>query len=210
MLPAYYLASRHTRIYIGLIAPGVALSVYCFIIQAYGSMDVGNEIVGFVMLGTLRAFAGLGVGCICSAMYNTLCTAEWSPRVTAVMGMVEGLCFLSLPCLILFCDSLAASDVLFWVLLFAVLVILCFTGKTPIVRVLNRHGVRIGSYLGRLSLYIYLFHWFFALLFVHYIPDLSYWTGQLAYCLCVITASMVMMRLFAKPGGKPLPLTTKI
>ena len=206
MLPVYYLASNHRHIFIVLLAPISALSVYCYIIQAHGTMDVGNEIVGFVMLGTLRAFAGLCIGCICFAMYDKMNGMEWTQKRTAGLGILEGLCFLSLPCLIILQNSISKSDTLFWILIFSVLIVLCFTGKTPIARILNAYGTNVGLYLGRLSLYIYLFHWFFVLLFVNYIPGLSYWSGQLLYCLCVFSFSMVGMIWFNKKKNRRLAL----
>ena len=209
MLPVHYFASRHRHAYISLIAPVSTLSVYCFIMQNYGTMNVGNELVGFVMLGTLRAFAGLGLGCMCFAIYDKIRDLQWTQRSTVGLGIVEAICFLSLPCLILLRDSISSPDTLFWVLIFAILVIFCFSEKTPLVRILNRHGANAASYLGRLSLYIYLFHWFFVLLFVNYAPELSYCSGQLSYCLCVISASMLVMHLIDRQKNWQIIRATK-
>ena len=198
MLPVYYLASRHRQAYTNIIAPLAALFIYCYIMQAYGTVNVGNEMMGFVMLGTVRGFAGLSVGCICYAIYDKASKAKWKRGTSIGMGIIEILCFISLPCLIALRAYISEADVLFWVLIFAALILFCFAGKTPVARFLNSHVSRVGSYLGRLSLYLYLFHWFFVLLFVNYIPGLGYWQAQLFYCLCVFVFSIVAMPLFER------------
>lgn len=196
MIPVYFLAAHYRRLYTNIIAPVSALFIYCFFIQTYGTIDVGNEVAAFVMSGTLRAFAGLGIGCMCYCFYEKSNEAKWSKGAAASATIAEALCYLSLPCLIILQKYISKTDVFFWVFIFAILVFFGFTGKTKISIFLNSNGSHIASYLGRLSLYIYLFHWFFVFVFVSYVPELSYWQGQLMYSFCVILFSIVMMFIF--------------
>ncbi|MCL2818636.1 MAG: acyltransferase [Actinomycetia bacterium] len=196
MLPIYYLATRHRKTFTNFIAPLTILFFYCYIMQTYGTVDVGNEFAGFIMLGNLRGFAGLSAGCLCYAFYDRVRDATWSPATAFGLGTLEIACLLALPGLILLRSFISEADVLFWVLIFALLIVLCFVGRTPIARFLNSHFTRLGTYLGRLSLYLYLFHWFFVLLFVIYFPAMSYGLGALLYCASVILFSMVAMWFF--------------
>lgn len=196
MIPVYFLAAHYRRLYTNIIAPVSALFIYCFTIQSYGTLDVGNEVIAFVMSGTMRAFAGLGVGCVCYCLYEKARGVTWSKNVLTSANIAEALCYLSLPCLILLRAYISKPDGLFWVFIFAALIFWGFTGKTKIAIFLNSNAVSIASYLGRLSLYVYLFHWFFVLLFISYVPGLSYWQGQFIYALCVVLFSMMAMFIF--------------
>ena len=200
MIPVYFLARHCQKAYTNAIAPLAALFVYCFFMQSFGTINAGNEMVGFVMSGTLRAFAGLSVGCICCALYERVSAAKWSRAATVGASIIEVLCILSVACLILLRGWITAPDLLFWVPVFAVLVFFCFCSKTAVARLLNTRAVRVAVYLGKLSLYVYLFHWFFVLFFVQYVQGLDYLPGQLAYGTCVVLFSAAMMFLFERLG----------
>jgi peptidoglycan/LPS O-acetylase OafA/YrhL len=204
MIPTYYLASRFRSAFSGVIAPLIALLTYCYIMQTYETLNVGNEMVGFVMLGTLRAFAGLSVGCFSFALFEKL-NAKASRMSSVPSKIIEFICFLALPLLLVFNARLTESDVLFWLFIFAALIIFCFSDKTPIARFLNRNMTELGRYLGRLSLYIYLFHWFFVLLFTNYFQGLGYLTGQLTYICSVFLFSIIAMKVAGKINEKLKP-----
>ena len=198
MIPVHFLATYCQKAYTNVIAPLAALCVYCFFMQTYGTIDAGNEIVGFVMSGTLRAFAGLSVGCVCYALYKRASETQWSRAAITGASIAEVLCILSVACLIVLRDWIAAPDLLFWVPVFALLVFFCFSDKTVVAHFLNTHATRVAVYLGKLSLYVYLFHWFFVLFFVQCIPGLSYAPGQFAYGTSVVLFSALMMFLFER------------
>ena len=45
--------------------------IYAFIIQSYNTLDVGNEVAfGMIMVGNLRAFAGMSVGALAFYLYE--------------------------------------------------------------------------------------------------------------------------------------------
>lgn len=63
LVPFYFLARRFGKTFSGVIAPICMVFLYAYIIQAYGTLDVGNEVVlSAIMVGNLRAFAGLCTG----------------------------------------------------------------------------------------------------------------------------------------------------
>ncbi len=195
MIPVYYLAKYHRRAYINVIAPLSAFFIYAFIMQTYGTMDIGNEVVGFTLSANLRAFAGLGMGCICYALYEKNTVAEWSKKTRRAASILEIILVLALFVPIIWKDAFTPSDMLFWVPVFAVLLFLCFSNQTMVARFLNSHITRSAGYLGRLSLYIYLFHWFFVLLFKNIFSEPPYWTGVITYCSCVFVFSAFIMWL---------------
>ncbi len=193
MIPVYYLAKYHRRVYTNVIAPLSAVFIYVFIMQAYGTMDVGNEVVVFTLSANLRAFAGLSMGCLCYVVYEKASAAKWRKKVQITASALEILLVFSLIVPILWKDSFVPYDMLFWVPIFAALLFLCFSNQTLVARFLNTHFTRPANYLGRLSLYIYLFHWFFVQLFKNFFPELPYWVGMISYCTSVFVFSALMM-----------------
>ncbi|MDV0446623.1 hypothetical protein MsAg5_04710 [Methanosarcinaceae archaeon Ag5] len=196
MIPVYYLAVYYQKPYVNVISPLSVLLIYCYIMQNFGTMDVGNEVMVCVMSGVLRGFAGLSLGCICFAVYIKLKENSWSKKAVTTASILEILCYLALPCVVLFRNYIESPDMLFWIFLLAALVVLNFSGNTPISKLLNTRWTSLAFYLGKLSLYIYLFHWFFVLLFSNYFEGLGYWQGQILYCVIVILFSMGMMYIF--------------
>ncbi len=202
MIPVYYLAKYHRRPYTNVIAPLSAVFIYAFIMQTYGTMDIGNEVVLFTLSANLRAFAGLGVGCLCYVLYEKAAAKEWPKKMRGIASAIEILLVLALFVPIVWKDAFAPYDMLFWVPIFAVLLFFCFSNQTVVARFLNTHATRLGNYLGRLSLYIYLFHWFFVLLFANVFPGLPYWAGVGLYCVCVFGFSALMMWMLCSFRGK--------
>lgn len=198
MIPAYYLARYHRRAYVNFIAPLAALFIYGYIMQAHGNLDVGNEVVGFILLGNLRAFAGLGVGGMAFALYRHANAAGWTVKARRAACCIEAFCLLSIPALFLLGSYISAPGSLFWVPIWAALLFLAFSNQTPVLGFLNRRFTRAAAYLGRLSLYLYLFHWFFVNLFARYLAWLGFWPGLLLYLAVVVLFCAAAMWLFTK------------
>ncbi len=199
MIPVYFLATRHTKLYTNLIAPVSVVCIYGYMMQGYGTMDVGNEMVmGFIMLGLLRAFAGLSVGVIVYSIYVKVSALPGNKYRTGVFNVLDVLGYISLPCIIIMNPWLSQADMLFWVLIFGCLIMLGFLDASPISHFLNTHFVRLGAYLGKLSLYIYIFHWFITLIFANYFKGMPYAKGTLIFLIAVTLFSIAMMWLFER------------
>lgn len=197
MIPVYYLATRYPKAFTNVIAPVSAMCIYGYIMQGYGTMDVGNEMVmGFIMLGILRAFAGLCVGVVVYGIYTKISSMKESRGRTAVFSVIDVIGYISLPCIIILHKLLTFPDMLFYVFIFAFLILLAFLDETPISRFLNTHATKLGLYLGKLSLYVYIFHWFITKIFTGYFSGMPYVKGTLIFLAVDIVFSMIMMWLF--------------
>lgn len=159
LIPAYYLARKHTKVFAGVIAPLSAAAVYCLEINVYGTLDAGNEMLYIVMVGVLRAFAGISAGAFAALIFRILKTRTMTKRFRVGLSLIEALCCALVFCMVLLTDLLSAADMIMYIFVFAALIITFNLNETWIARALNGHGTRVWLLLGRLSLYMYLFHW---------------------------------------------------
>lgn len=171
MVPVYFLAQRLGRTFSHLIAPLSAMLIYAYEIQTYGTLNVGNELVGPMLLGNLRAFAGLCVGALAYQCGADLSHVKHPEQITKVLSVLDVAAWgMMVVLLVLPAGAIPAADGVLWVFFFAVLLINGTKDIGPVTHWLNRHGGRLTAILGSLSLYIFLFHWQILMLMGHYLP----------------------------------------
>lgn len=154
---AYPLAKHLKKWYLALVCPLVIIFVYSFIMQTMGTLNIGNEYLVVIMSAVLRALAGTCVGSLCYVGYARLKEHPFQRKKTA--ALVEIACYAGLVGLFFIPDSASDADSLFFILVFALLIVFGFANQTPVSRFLNAHGRKLFTYLGSLSLYLYLLHW---------------------------------------------------
>lgn len=157
LLIAYPLAKHLKKWYLTLVCPLVILFVYSYIMQTLGTMNIGNEYMGVVMSAVLRGLAGTCAGSLCYVGYARLKEHPFRRKKTA--ALVEIVCYAGLVGLFFIPDAANDADSLFFILVFALLIVFGFANQTPISRFLNAHGRKLLTCLGSLSLYLYLLHW---------------------------------------------------
>lgn len=160
LVPFYYLAMRFGKTFSCVIAPISLTLIYAFMIQNYGSIDAGNEIAfGMVMVGNLRAFAGLSTGAFVfgiNARIKESLEEGRGLKFLQVMDVVSWIVALSL--FVLPKDLIPEADMVFWMVAFSFLVLNGLNDIGPISAFLNNHGTNLWGWLGKLSMYLFLLH----------------------------------------------------
>lgn len=163
LVPFYFLARRFGKTFSGVIAPVSMVLVYAFVIQTYNSLDVGNignyVAFGAVMIGNLRAFAGLSAGAFTFYLNERVRETLENGKGTVffcIMDVFSWLMAVSLFALPV--DVIPAADMVFWMIPFMFLLLDGMNDAGPISHFLNHHGSAVWGKLGKLSMYIYLLH----------------------------------------------------
>lgn len=192
-VPAYFLAAKFQKTYSGLIAPLSASMIYTYIIQTQGTLDVGNSLVAnIVMLGVLRAYAGISLGAFIYR-YTEKVNLDKARKYLNVADFlawiaVIGIFFLNI-------DNYQDGDSLFLLLPFSIILFNGSVSMGVVSRFLNSHGKKLWLYLGRLSLYVYLFHFQICYLWQAYIHIDNIIFSCVLYVLVVIVLSALVMNL---------------
>lgn len=159
LIPFYFLIRRCRKTFSGVIAPICMVVIYAYIIQNYGTLDVGNQFVFGTMLGNYRAFAGLSAGAFAaylSAFYNKLPNRKGGKAFAWMMDIFSWIVAVSL--FVIPKDVIPDSDMVFWLIPFSFILLNGHNNFGPISRWLNSHGCAFWAKLGKLSMYVYLLH----------------------------------------------------
>lgn len=157
VLVLYTPAKRWTKTFVQFICPLLVLTVYGYISQQYGHIDVGNELVaGIVLLAVLRALAGICAGCMTYYFTKKIVDGEW--KVTKLYCVISVLASLMVPLCIIYAFIGKDDNSIFMIIPFALVIIDAFAEITPIARFFNNTFVDCFNFLGKISLYVYLTH----------------------------------------------------
>jgi peptidoglycan/LPS O-acetylase OafA/YrhL len=163
LIPFYFLARRYGKTFCGVIAPISMVLVYAYMIQSYNTLDVGNignyVALGTIMIGNLRAFAGLSAGALTFYLNERAAEALKAGKCSVfffVMDIFSWITAVSL--FILPTGVLPSADMVFWIIPFMFLILDGLNDIGPVSHFLNNHGSAIWGKLGKLSMYIYLLH----------------------------------------------------
>ena len=159
LVPFYFLCKRFGKTFSGVAAPVCMVMIYAYIIQNYGTIDVGNQFVSGTMLGNLRAFAGLCAGAFAAWLndfYTKIPEMRRGKALLAIMDLASWCLAVSL--FVFPKDVIPDSDMMFWMIPFSIILLHGINDFGPISRWLNSHGCTLWTRLGRLSMYIYLLH----------------------------------------------------
>ena len=159
LVPFCFLCRRFGKTFAGVIAPICAGMIYAFIIQNYGTIDVGNQFVLGTMLGNFRAFAGLCAGAFAAYLNRFYVKLPALKKGRAFLQTADVVSWILAVLLFIFPkDVLPDADMIFWMIPFAVILLHGVNDFGPISRWLNTHGCSLWARLGRLSMYVYLLH----------------------------------------------------
>ena len=186
---AYPLAKHYRRFFVNIICPFSVLAVYSVFAQKYGTLNVGNDFSGPFMDAFLRGFAGTCAGVLCYGAYNYCLKKGGEP--SGFMKAAEILCWLVLPgapLLAYFCSE--DFGFLLLIPLFAV-ILSAMLNKTPAARLFNSIPPRTASFLGRISLYIYLSHFTALFIAMMLLPDNQ--AAAKVACTVAVTAVLSTM-----------------
>ncbi|MDD2413619.1 MAG: acyltransferase family protein [Eubacteriaceae bacterium] len=155
----YPLARNYRKFYTSFLAPVTAILFYALIVQHYGTLDVGSEYLGVISMSIIRGMAGVSLGSLCYLGFEKM--KQWQPEAGVLRGLscLEIFCWIAALFLLSPFPYTTDEDVLIYVLLFSVVMILGFWNRTLLAGWLNSHGRRLLTWMGKLSLYLYLFHW---------------------------------------------------
>lgn len=179
MVIAYPLARYFRKVYLSIVCPLMIIVVYSYIMQTLGTLNIGNEYFGVVMSAIVRGLAGTCVGSLCYAGYVHIKEHPFKGKKAAV---IEIACYASvIGLLFLRGEFTSDADSLFFILVFALILIFAFVNETPVSVFLNTHGVKVLTYLGSLSLYLYLLHWSVMSAMQLWLPDMGEVTGAVVF-----------------------------
>lgn len=192
-VPAYFLAAKFQKTYSGWIAPLSASLIYTYIIQTQGTLDVGNSFVAnIVMLGVLRAYSGISLGAFlfrCTEKANLEKTKKYLNVADCFAWIVViGIFFLN-------SENYRDADSFFLLLPFCIILFNGAMGSGVVSNFFNSHGKKLWLYLGKLSLYIYLFHCQIAFLWQTYAHIDNIIVSYTLYVFLVIVLSVLVMNL---------------
>ena len=159
LIPFCFLSRRCGKNFSGVAAPLCMAVIYAYIIQNYGTLDVGNQFVFGTMLGNYRAFAGLSAGAFAaylSAFHKNLPDLKGGKAFLWLMDVFSWIAVVSL--FVFPKDVIPDSDMAFWLIPFFFILLNGNNDLGPVSRWLNHHGCAVWAKLGKLSIYIYLLH----------------------------------------------------
>ncbi len=152
----YPLAKHYRKIFIRIICPLMILFVYGFMIQKYGTINVGKDITYLLPDSLYRAFTGQCLGVLSYQFYIWASKNEFFLRKEAII--IDYVCWLVFPLTIILTFSNISDGTLFCIIPFMYIVASASINKTPITKSLQSISGSISKKLGKLSLYIYLTH----------------------------------------------------
>lgn len=202
---AYPLALYFRKVFLYVVCPLSLVMIYSYIIQNLGTLNVGNEYFGVILAAAPRGFAGTCAGALSFCGYDHLKKTGLCRTHGLPAALIEAACYAAIAGLFLFGRTMAEEESLFYVFVFMVVVALACLNETPISRRLNKTAPRVLTYLGKLSLYLYLCHWNVVMGMKLVIPDLPWTTIFLLYIPIVLVYGILLKLLDEKRrSGKPI------
>lgn len=175
---------KYRKLYSYYIAPVVSLAILGFLNNNYESIDLTDEWNGFICAGTLRAFAGISLGCVCFAFKNSgvierlnrklLILLEISAYATALFYMNKEL-------------NTSLEYSMIFILMLGI--VISFSDKAAM-KFLNNRFV---YFLGKLSLPLYLCHIIIRNFVVKLDWKYGYWTHMLLFLVLSLLLSLICL-----------------
>ena len=173
LVVVYPIALYYRKFYSRIFAPWMVILLYAGLLQNYGTLNVGSEYMGFISTAIIRGVAGLCAGSLAYTVFCRLREREFKPATLRVLSVIDVLLWLTIPVLLGPALFSSDEDILFYILILGAIIVLAFLDRTPFSHFLNTHCVGLFSYLGGISLYLYLFHWTVMTAMNFFVPQLS-------------------------------------
>ncbi len=205
LIIAYPLARYFKKAFIWVICPVSIIVIYSYIIQTLGTLNIGNEYFGFILSAIPRGFAGTCAGALSYAAFDKLKDSGLAEIHRGFALTAEITCYISLAGFFVLRDHLNKQDSLFFILVFAGIILLAFLNRTPVSSFFNSHGTGAFIYLGKLSLYLYLTHWTVISAMKQFLPELPLAASITIFLGGSLIVSVLLKLLEEKRRG-PLPV----
>lgn len=148
----YFFLGKNSKIYIFIIAPVSLMVVFTYMANNFGNLNRWLQVDTFISTGTLRGFAEMGLGCMCYRAFD-YAKDKIRNRMKVWSSIVELMC-ISFILYVMFHKNTQGYDFV-CVLAMAVLIISLFCANSYFSSLLSNP---ISSYLGKISISIYLNH----------------------------------------------------
>lgn len=186
----FYLAAKDTEIFIRYLAPIGMLGIYSLFYNKFGHLEIATEFCNTG--GTLRAVAGISLGCICYHIFLFIDQYDYTECGKVLLDLL----LLSLTAVIMWCEKRGFTQNDFiCVLMFALLIPLLYAQKGYFTKVLQRP---VFGFLGKISFLYFLNHRFILILFIQYFPGLDYVQMLPAYLALTFLFSVGMYWISVK------------
>lgn len=191
LLPVFYsLLLRRREAFLYVLAPLCVLFCYGYCARAYGNILLSHEWNGFLLLGMIRAWAGLCMGACVSLAADRLAALPPLTRAgRALLAAIE-LCGLAGACAYMASDAMGMLDFLAIALL-ALLAAIALSARSAVHAALDRVG-RLFPF-GEFSLALYASHWTIPMLMRARTPEAP--LPALPYLLCCLGYALLWMLL---------------
>lgn len=187
----YYIAVKSRQDFFCLFfAPAAVAVIYSIFYNGLGHMEIATEF--YNISGTVRAFAGLCLGCISYHVYYRIKDLN----LTLIGNTVVDVFVVGMLGLIVWIIAQGFSHLDFvGVMVFALLIILTYARWGYLIKLIDNP---VSAWLGKLSFIIFLNHRFVLIVFLAYFPQLPMWKMLVAYVGLTFIFSVALLYLQTK------------
>lgn len=180
MTVIYPLILKYRKMFTTIVCPVLGMLILGYLYQKYGHFRAPDVFDGFVLKGTLRAFAEICLGVFCYEIYKMINKVRLTKVSQILMTLIEYGTFLA----IIFYSNLAQCWDLdcVWVVLIMIAVVIAGGNFSIASDFWNRY--RLINRLGKFSLMIYLNHIYWVWIFAICNLQMSYQKMLIVYLIC--------------------------
>lgn len=191
MIVIYPLTRKYRDKFIYIIAPIISILLLGYLSRNFGNLNQYNNNFTLVYTGLIRAFAEISLGVIIYAIVEKLQQIKFT-KFSQLLISALNLCLLVF---ILFGSTVIESSNFDYVLLLAIALLVSLTfAKVGLIANLKIFNAKLFTFLGKLSLVIYLNHMWVKSLVVKYAPQtLGYNKLLVIFLVLTFVVSFVMM-----------------
>ncbi len=182
LLAGYFISvlfCLNRRLFLSIIAPLTILLNYAYLSRAAGCLGVtglaDSELAfGFISEGLVRGMAGMSVGCLLFAFYSSI-EKKWQKAIvsTKQRGLISLLDLVNLAVMLKLMLFRKPSQMDFLVIpCFCIAIFFAVLRIGPCARIT---AVKAITFLGKISMELFLCHWFVMKVINQYLSMLSYW-----------------------------------
>ena len=214
MVILYPLARKFRDKFIYILAPILCIVIFGYLSRNFGNLNQYNNNFTIVYTGLIRAIAEISLGAI---IYEIV---EWLKlkQFTVLSKVLCSLLNITLLIFILYSSTVVESSNFDFVILLAIAVVVCLTfAKIGIIANLRIFETKFFSFLGKLSLVVYLNHMWVKSLIVYFVPEALGYNKLLLMFLCstfivsflMLLVNFIINKVSIKCGNKIMKLFIK-
>ena len=173
-----------------LLAPIAWLLGYSYFGFQASSLATNMQQFGILSSGTIRGFAGLGLGISTFYLYQHIIRKEVTKKSKILFNIIEWYVLFRIFFLIF--EQPANKESFRLLFYFPVLIILSYSKITLLSKILD---TKFSKYLGKISLVIFLIHPGVIRLYIRYSPEVNRFKVDLLVYLCIVVLLAVLTEL---------------